>query len=156
MISSASSTSSASTTSSVSASSGSSFSANSAISSSPSGSSISSSSSTSSSSSVSPASSASPSNSSAEAPCSNCSSRPSLTEASNSVNIVPVCCRTCWRTSSLRFSSFFFFIRSHSDRISSMLICPVICFSMLSLSGITRLICPSDSCESTRASGSGG
>ena len=84
------------------------------------------------------------------------SSKPSLTACSNSVNIAPVCCNTCWRTSSSLFSRFSFFLRSHSARISSIFICPVICFSMLSASGITRLICPSDSCDNTFASSFGG
>ena len=73
---------------------------------------------------------------------------PDFVDSSKSANRLSVCLRTRSRISLRRLSSFSFFIRSHSAITSSMLSCPVICFSTFSDSGTTRLICPSYSWES--------
>ena len=51
---------------------------------------------------------------------------PFLTELSKFSNILPVCCNTSLRTSSLCLAAFSCFILSHSPSTSSRFICPVI------------------------------
>ena len=80
---------------------------------------------------------------------SRCSRTPSLDFSSKSCRIGPVFSRNLLRICSLRLFSLSVLIRSHSFRIPSRSIWPVICFSAGLASGITIAYWPSVSCART-------